>query len=85
MDWLDPPAVAVLRGPRDEIESWRAELDRIYAPSRRVFAIPDDAGSLPGALADKRSASGAVAYVCRGMTCSEPIRSLSGLISLTRS
>jgi hypothetical protein len=84
-EWLEPPTIVILRGPQHDVERWRAELDKLYAPTRLVFAIPDDAASLPPALADKRSGTETTAYVCRGTTCSEPIRSLSGLIALSRS
>ncbi|HSN73305.1 MAG TPA: hypothetical protein VLT59_17445, partial [Steroidobacteraceae bacterium] len=84
-EFLEPPTIVILRGRRDEIDAWRAELDKLYAPSRLVFAIPDDAADLPAALADKRPGAEAIAYVCRGTTCSEPIRSLSALIAVSRS
>jgi uncharacterized protein YyaL (SSP411 family) len=57
----------------------------MYAPRRLVFAIPEDASSLPAAIADKKPLAETAAYVCRGMTCSAPVRSLSALVALTRS
>jgi uncharacterized protein YyaL (SSP411 family) len=49
-----------------------------------VLAVPDDAEDLPPALAAKTSRGAAVAYVCKGSTCSVPIDSLSGLINKLR-
>jgi hypothetical protein len=49
---------------------------------RQVFAIDADAQELPEVLAAKRSLDGCVAYVCRGMTCSEPIKALAPLVAL---
>jgi len=47
-----------------------------------VFAIEADAKELPEVLAAKRAMDGTVAYVCRGVTCSEPIRALAPLLAL---
>jgi uncharacterized protein len=49
-----------------------------------VLAVPDDAEDLPPALAEKTSHGAAVAYVCKGSTCSAPIDSLGGLINRLR-
>jgi hypothetical protein len=75
-----PPAIVVLRGPADEVEEWRAELDKAYDPHRLVFAIPADSPPLPAGLADKRPQDHTIAYVCRGTTCSAPQRSLGDLL-----
>ena len=37
---------------------------------------------LPEMLAAKQSMEATVAYVCRGMTCSEPVRALAALVAL---
>jgi hypothetical protein len=41
-----------------------------------MFLIPDDAGALPGLLAERRPGATPVAYVCEGFTCRAPIRNL---------
>ncbi|GFE83092.1 thioredoxin domain-containing protein [Steroidobacter agaridevorans] len=82
---LEPPEIVIVRGERTEAESWRDELSRVYAPRRLVFAIAADAAGLPAAIADKKPLPETAAYVCRGMTCSAPVRSLSSLVALTRS
>ena len=84
---LNPPETVLLRGDAAEIASWARDLARIYAPRRIVLAIPSDAPHLPPALADKvppAASQGALAYLCRGSTCSTPISSLSGLVSRLR-
>jgi uncharacterized protein YyaL (SSP411 family) len=81
---LNPPETLILRGPRAEITTWARELHKLYAPRRIVLAIPDDAANLPPALAEKIPRGSAVAYICRGSTCSAPIDSLSGLINKLR-
>lgn len=70
----------ILRGTAAGIERWRHELARLHAPRRITLAIPDDAPGLPAALAAKAPRGDAVAYLCRGSTCSAPIDSLSVLL-----
>lgn len=82
---LQPPEIVIVRGAAAEVTSWRSELEKMYAPRRLVFAIPADVDSLPEAVAAKKPLAETAAYVCRGMTCSEPVRSLSALAALTRS
>ncbi len=80
-----PPTTLVLRGPSDELQSWREELDKLYDPRRMIVAIPSDAPSLPEVLAEKNPApEGCVAYICNGATCSEPLTSLGELIRKMR-
>ncbi|PZN31813.1 MAG: thioredoxin domain-containing protein, partial [Proteobacteria bacterium] len=81
---LEPPAIVVIRGPAAEAARWRDALARIYAPKRLVFAIENEAPGLPPALQSKRPADGTAGFICRGMTCSEPVNSLEALIALTR-
>ncbi|HEY6645239.1 thioredoxin domain-containing protein [Povalibacter sp.] len=78
---LEPPEIIIVRGA--EAAAWRDELAKIYAPRRLTFAIPADAVNLPAALLSKAAMPKTVAYICRGMTCSEPLRSLSALVALT--
>jgi uncharacterized protein YyaL (SSP411 family) len=79
---LDPPELVIIRGAADEAARWRAALASKYSPTRLVFAIEADAAGLPAALADKRALDTTVAYVCRGTTCSEPVRGLAPLLAL---
>jgi uncharacterized protein len=81
---LNPPETVILRGDPAEIDSWRRELAKVYAPRRLVLVIPTDTPNLPAALADKTPRGSAVAYVCRGSTCSAPLSSLSALIQTLR-
>ncbi|MGB5103882.1 MAG: thioredoxin domain-containing protein [Steroidobacteraceae bacterium] len=79
-EYTAPPAIVVLRGEPADLATWRSELDKYYDPRRLVVAIPADASDLPAALADKRARGGAVAYLCRGTTCSAPITALGELV-----
>jgi hypothetical protein len=78
---LDPPQIVIIRG--EEAVAWQRELDKLYAPRRMTFAIPADAPDLPSALAEKKPMEDTVAYVCTGMTCSPPIRTMEALAALT--
>jgi hypothetical protein len=81
---LHPPEIVVLRGDRETIESWRRELARLYSPRRMVLAVPADASDLPAAIAEKAPRGAAVAYVCRGNVCGEPISSFPDLTQALR-
>jgi len=76
----NPTEIVILRGSSSPIEAWQRELAKLYAPRRLVLAIPADASDLPPALKDKAPKGEAIAYVCRGTTCSAPINSLSALM-----
>jgi len=76
----EPPTVVVLRGAGEDLDVWRAEIDKLYDPRRFVLAVPSEATGLPPALADKRPQARTVAYVCRGTTCSAPIETLGDLV-----
>ncbi len=81
---LHPPRTVVIRGPADEAAAWSRELSSLYAPSRMVISIPDDATGLPAVFAERGGDGAAVAYVCAGMSCSAPIRELGELVRLLR-
>jgi len=74
-----------VRGEWPEIDTWRRELAKLYAPRRLVLAIPTDASGLPEALADKVPGKSAIAYICHGSTCSAPLDSLEALLSALHS
>ncbi len=79
-EYLDPPQLIVLRGDdRTELAAWQAELVRPYAPRRLCFAIPADAGDLPGLLAERQAGDGIRAWVCSGTGCQPPVASLDEL------
>jgi uncharacterized protein len=77
---IHPPQIIILRGDPQQIEEWRVQLARLYAPRRLVLAVPADATDLPPALAQKAPRGEAVAYVCTGSVCGEPVSTLAALI-----
>ncbi|HUA23386.1 MAG TPA: thioredoxin domain-containing protein [Steroidobacteraceae bacterium] len=83
-EMLSPPEIIVLRGDPQTIDSWRRELAKVYSPARMVLAVPADAPDLPAAIAEKTARGAAVAYVCRGNVCGEPIASFPDLTEALR-
>ena len=79
-EYLEPPELIILRGPLAEIERWRADAQKIYAPRRMVFAIDTAEADLPGLLAERTAPAGeSVAYRCVGTHCELPVGSWAEL------
>ncbi len=68
-EFLAPAEMLVLRGEPGELDRWRRRIDADYRPARLCFAIPSDAGELPGGLAARTARGEIFAYLCRGHTC----------------
>jgi hypothetical protein len=77
-DFLSSMQILVIRGEALSAAHWAGSLNALYAPTRMIFAIPNDA-ELPPALAAKRPSETTVAYLCSGMTCSAPLANLEEL------
>jgi uncharacterized protein YyaL (SSP411 family) len=74
-DFLSALQIVVIRGEASSAAHWASVLGRLYAPTRMIFAIPNDA-QLPAALTAKRPGETTVAYLCTGMTCTAPLTNL---------
>jgi uncharacterized protein len=74
-DFLSAMQILIIRGEAHSAAHWADALGKLYAPTRMIYAIPNDA-ELPQALAAKRPAATTVAYLCSGMTCSAPLENL---------
>jgi uncharacterized protein YyaL (SSP411 family) len=70
---LFPYQAVIIRGHGKELEEWRLQSARPYAPARCTLAIPDDVTALPGELDARATAGHTLAYICNGMTCTAPI------------
>jgi len=74
-----PPTTVLLRGDPKETREWQHSIERTYRPGVRVLdlagvrALPPalDKGTVPG--------HGGIAWICRGMHCLPPVRSLHEL------
>jgi uncharacterized protein YyaL (SSP411 family) len=81
---LAPPTVCVLRGEKPALRSWLREFAPEFRPAALIVGVPSNEKNLPAVL-DKPAVADAVnAYVCRGVTCLEPVsdlRTLSGLLA----
>jgi uncharacterized protein len=76
---LAQPKTLVLRGTGAALASWQATLARVAGSDTLALAIPDGMKGLPAPL-DKPRRPGAVnAWLCRGVTCLEPIGDLQHL------
>jgi uncharacterized protein YyaL (SSP411 family) len=73
---LAQPKTLILRGRRDALEAWRRELAREFLPDTTVLAIPDELQGLSALLDKPRRAQPVTAWLCRGVTCLEPISDL---------
>lgn len=80
LDFLRGECIAILRGPEDACEHWRAELSNTYKPFRHVFVIPyADAREAPSylprmmSLEDRERVS---AFLLRDQLQLEPIYDL---------
>ena len=78
---LEPPSLLVLRGRGPDLERWRDALAREYLPDTLVLALPDATAGLPGPLDKPRRAEPVNGWLCRGVTCLEPIGDLLELLS----
>jgi len=73
---LAAPKTLVLRGKAEALRAWQSELAREFLPDTAVLAIADGTPALP-TLLDKPPRPGAVnAWLCRGVSCIEPISDL---------
>ena len=78
---LEPPATVILRGGETALGMWQGDLAREYLPATLLLAIPDGMPGLPPLLDKPARPGGVNGWVCRGVTCLEPIAELSTLIS----
>ena len=80
-EYLNPPQTVILRGTGKALSDWQERCRADYAPRRAVYAVPVDAGPLPGVLAERRPVGDSVAYICEGHHCLAPATDLPALES----
>ena len=77
-EWLEPPAIAIVRGAPEALREWCAAIAREYLPHTMVLGIPAGIVGLPPVL-DKPAARGVRAWLCRGAGCLPPLDSVEAL------
>jgi len=71
-EYLQPPAVLVLRGPNSETSAWQSALRARYLPNVITITLTDEVEYLPEALAKPRGEK-TTAWLCHGTQCIPPI------------
>ncbi|MDH5326904.1 MAG: thioredoxin domain-containing protein [Gammaproteobacteria bacterium] len=77
-EYLYPPALVVICGKAEPMQSWRQQLG--HNAQRWVVCVPESAQFLPGTLALKQPGEQVKAYVCAAGSCSLPITDLQALL-----
>jgi hypothetical protein len=82
-EYLEPPQLVVIRATaKDNGAEWLRTARSGCDPAVLAFAIPHDADELPGVLGTRRpNERRAVAYVCRGPSCSAPAHTPAELLA----
>jgi uncharacterized protein YyaL (SSP411 family) len=78
---IAPPALLVLRGAPAALERWAAELARELLPDTTVLALPNGSTGLPPVLDKPERPEPVNGWLCRGVTCLEPMADLAKLKS----
>ena len=81
---LEPPRLLVLRGAQLGLGGWQAALAQELAPDMVVLAIPDGEPGLPPALDKPKRPEPVNGWLCRGVTCLEPVSDLVHLMEIVR-
>jgi uncharacterized protein YyaL (SSP411 family) len=68
----EPPVLVILRGPDDQMRTWKLELNRKYLPNVIGLALQATLENLPATL-HRIPADSVNAWVCRGVQCLPPI------------
>ena len=77
-EWLEPPAIAIVRGAPAVLREWCGAMAREYLPRTLVLGIPAGIAGLPPVL-DKPTARSVQAWLCRGAACLPPLDSVEAL------
>jgi hypothetical protein len=72
-EMLSKPEIIIIRGEGDSLNDWHQCALKKHNHSRLVFAIPNEEKDLPDVIGLKKGNKQTTAYLCKGMTCQEPI------------
>jgi uncharacterized protein YyaL (SSP411 family) len=73
---LAQPKTLILRGEDAALRAWQRELAGEFLPDTELLAIADGQTGLPQLLDKPRRPQPVNAWLCRGVTCLEPITDL---------
>jgi Highly conserved protein containing a thioredoxin domain len=77
-EWLEPPRLAVLRGPAAEVAEWEKALARDYLPRCLVLPLPNGLDGLPVLLRHPETST-VNAWVCESVKCLPAIEDMASL------
>src|SRR5438034_5587310 len=72
-----PPTAVLLAGDVHDAHAWHGALERHYRPNVHVFDLASLDWPPPALVKGKKPEHGAVAWICKGMSCLPPIASLA--------
>jgi len=76
---LQPPALLILRGAKNETAAWKAAVQKRYLPDLMTIVLTKQTSALPQPL-DKPLSEQTTAWLCTGTQCLPPITHLNDLI-----
>ncbi|MCC5810541.1 MAG: thioredoxin domain-containing protein [Ectothiorhodospiraceae bacterium] len=79
---LQPPKLVLLRGGGAQLEDWRKQAERYYAPGRHVYLLPEQQPLPPVLAAHVGEGDGPRAWVCEGNRCLPAVDNLEALLRL---
>lgn len=80
---LEPPTTIILRGKKENVLAWQKLCQKAFKPTLATYAIPDNEIDLPESIQNKTGRENqTLAYVCSGLSCSEPITDEKALLEL---
>jgi len=82
-EYLVPPGLIILRGPREDVQSWKEKLDKLWLPSTLVVGLPEKISGLPAVL-ERPMQNHVNAWVCRGVECLPAINDWDALLETLR-
>jgi uncharacterized protein YyaL (SSP411 family) len=83
-EYLEPPAIVVMRGPHAALLEWQHQVAAESPDSTLVCSIPNGTPDLPESLA-KSERDSVVAYVCAGLNCLPEIVQMTALKAILTS
>jgi len=78
------PKTLILRGQSDALRAWQRELAQSFMPDTLVLGIADGAPGVPPLIDKPRRPEPVNAWLCRGVSCMEPVSDLVNLKNILK-